>query len=61
MFIPPGRPPGHAQVDFGEALAVIGGQEQKAHYFCLDLPHSDDCFVMAFTAETTEAFLEGHV
>jgi transposase len=61
MFVPLAHPPGHAQVDFGEALAVIAGQEQKAHYFCLDLPHSDDCFVMAFPAETTEAFLEGHV
>jgi hypothetical protein len=27
----------------------------------MDLPHSDDCFVIAFPAETTEAFLEGHV
>jgi len=27
----------------------------------MDLPHSDDCFVMAFPAETTEAFLEGHM
>jgi hypothetical protein len=26
-----------------------------------DLPHSDDCFVQAFPAETTEAFLEAHV
>jgi transposase len=25
-----------------------------------DLPHSDDAFVMAFPAETTEAFCEGH-
>jgi transposase len=61
MFVPLAHPPGHAQVDFGEALVVIAGQEQKAHYFCLDLPHSDDCFVRAFPAETTEAFLEGHV
>lgn len=61
MFVPLTHPPGHAQVDFGEALVVIAGQEQKAHYFCLDLPHSDDCFVMGFPAETTEAFLEGHV
>ena len=60
MFVPLSHAPGHAQVDFGEALAVIAGQEQKAHYFCLDLPHSDDGFVMAFPAETTEAFLEGH-
>jgi transposase len=61
MFVPLAHPPGHAQVDFGEALVVIAGQEQKAHYFCLDLPQSDDGFVMAFPAETTEAFLEGHV
>ena len=61
MFVPLAHPPGHAQVDFGEALVVIAGQQQKAHYFCLDLPQSDDCFVMAFPAETTEAFLEGHV
>ena len=27
----------------------------------MDLPHSDDGFVVAFPAETTEAFLEGHV
>jgi len=26
----------------------------------VDLPQSDDCFVMAFPAETMEAFLEGH-
>ena len=25
MFVPLSHPPGHAQVDFGEALAVIGG------------------------------------
>jgi transposase len=61
MFIPLVHPAGHGQADFGEALVVIAGQQQKAHYFCLDLPHSDDCFVMAFPAETTEAFLEGHV
>lgn len=33
--------------------------ERKAHYLAVDLPHSDDCFVMAFPAETTEAFLDG--
>jgi len=61
MFIPLIHPPGEAQADFGEALVVIAGVEQKAHYLAMDLPHSDDCFVAAFPAETTEAFLEGHV
>jgi len=27
----------------------------------LNLPHLDDCFITAFPAETTEAFLDGHV
>jgi transposase len=61
MFVPLVHPAGEAQADFGEALAVIGGVECKAHYLAMDLPHSDDCFVAAFPAETTEAFLEGHV
>jgi len=61
MFIPLSHTPGEAQVDFGEAMAVIAGVESKAHLFIMDLPHSDDCFVTAFPAETTEAFLEGHV
>lgn len=61
MFVPLKHPAGEAQVDFGEALAVIAGVERKAHYLVMDLPHSDDCFVVAFPAETTEAFLEGHV
>ena len=60
MFVPLEHPPGDAQADFGEALAVIDGVERKAHYLAVDLPQSDDCFVMAFPAETTEAFLEGH-
>jgi transposase len=61
MFVPLVHPAGEAQVDFGEALVVIAGVQQKAHYLVMDLPQSDDCFVAAFPAETTEAFLEGHV
>src|SRR5439155_21780705 len=60
VFVPLVHPPGDAQVDFGEALVVVGGEEQKAHFLCMDLPQSDDCFVMAFPAENTESFLEGH-
>jgi transposase len=60
MFVPLAHPPGDAQADFGEAMVVIAGVESKAHYLAMDLPQSDDCFVMAFPAETTEAFLEGH-
>jgi transposase len=60
VFVPLAHPPGDAQADFGEALVVIGGVEQKAHFLCVDLPHSDDAFVVAFPAENTESFCEGH-
>ena len=61
MFVPLKHPPGHAQVDFGEAIGVIGGVERKIHFFAFDLPHSDACFVVGYPAETTEAFCDGHV
>jgi hypothetical protein len=60
MFVPLAHPPGDAQADFGEAQVIIAGIAGKAHYLAMDLPQSDDCFVTAFPAETTEAFLEGH-
>src|ERR1700686_5422403 len=60
MFVPLRHDPGHAQVDFGEALAVIAGKECKIHFFAMDLPHSDACLVQAYPAETSEAFCEGH-
>ena len=61
MFVPLSHAPGEAQADFGEAVVVIAGVEQTAHFMVFDLPPSDDCFGQAFPAETTEAFLEGHV
>ena len=61
MFVPLSHAPGHAQCDFGEVRVIIGEVERKAHYLVLDLPHSDGCFVKAYPAETTEAFLDGHV
>jgi transposase len=60
-FVPLAHPPGHAQVDFGEAIAVIGGVRQKIHVFFMDVPQSDASFMKAYPAETTEAFLDGHV
>ena len=61
VFVPLAHPPGHAQVDFGEALGIIGGVERKIHFFAFHLPHSDASFVVAYPAETTEAFCDGHV
>ena len=61
MFVPLSHPPGHGQADFGEALVVIGGIEQKAYFFAFDLPHSDACYIHAYPAANTEAWLDGHV
>jgi transposase len=60
VFVPLSHEPGHAQADFGEALAEIGGVERKVHFFAIDLPHSDAIFVQAYPAETTEASCAGH-
>ena len=32
MFVPLSHPPGHAQADFGEALAVIGGPSRRCRH-----------------------------
>ncbi len=61
MFVPLHHAPGHAQADFGEAIVLIGGIEQKAHFFALDLPHSDACYIRAYPAATAEAWVDGHV
>ena len=60
MFVPLSHPPGHAQADFGEADAIIAGAKYRAHFFVMTLPHSDACFVTAYPAATTEAWLDGH-
>ncbi len=61
MFVPLAHAPGHAQADFGEAMVIIGGVERKAHFFAFDLPHSDACYVRAYPAAISEAWVDGHV
>ncbi len=60
-FVPLAHAPGHAQADFGEAWAVLGGVRLKVHFLVVALPHSDAIFVKAYLAETAEAFCDGHV
>jgi transposase len=61
MFVPLTHPPGHAQADFGEAMVIIGGVEQKAHFFAFDFLHSDACYIRAYPAAVSEAWVDGHV
>src|SRR5262245_23833993 len=37
VFVPLRHDPGHAQADFGEDVAVVGGGEQKVHFFAMDM------------------------
>jgi transposase len=61
MFVPLSHRPGHAQADFGQADGYIAGKKVRFHYLCMDLPHSDSCFVKAYPVEAAEAFCDGHV
>ncbi len=61
VFVPLTHRPGEAQVDFGHALAHVGGVLRKVVFFAMALPYSDAFFVMAFERECTETFWEGHV
>ena len=47
-FVPLHHPPGHAQVDFGEAVVELQGRREKVAFFCLILPHSNVWFVKAY-------------
>jgi transposase len=59
VFIPLPHLPGHAHVDFGKCVGVIGGANKIASV-CFHLPLSQASFLKAYAAETTEAFLDGH-
>ena len=61
VFMPLIHRPGEAQVDFGYALAHVGGELRKVAFFVMALPYSDAFFVMAFERECTESCWEGHV
>ncbi|MCP4542526.1 MAG: IS21 family transposase [Chloroflexi bacterium] len=61
VFMPLVHRPGEAQVDFGHALACIGGVLQKIVFFVMCLPHSDAVYIQAFPRICTEVMWEGHV
>ena len=61
-YLPLAFEPGEmAQVDWGEAEAVIGGERVKVHLFVMRLNYSRARFAMVFPFEKQEAFLEGHI
>ncbi len=61
-FIPLQFEPGEAmQVDWGEASVEIGGEKKKIYFFCARLCYSCRPFVVAYSHQNEESFLEAYV
>ena len=50
-----------AQVDWGEATVLIGGQKRVLQFFCMRLAFSRATFVRAYARQDQVSFLDGHV
>src|SRR4051812_20138225 len=59
VFVPLRHDPGHAQVDFGAALAVIGGGGRAGPRFALEPPPTEAGFLPGYLAGTTGAVFAG--
>ena len=51
--------PGSAQVDFGQARAVVAGVERVAHFLVVSFPYSNMRWVAALPGETSECVRQG--
>ena len=61
VFIPLSYEPGRdAQVDWGEAEAIMDGVQETVQLFVMRLCYSRRIFVMAFPRQKQEAFFTGH-
>ena len=62
VFVPQVHAPGiEAEVDWGEALVVLGGVAVKVHLFVMRASFSGAALCQASLVETQQAFLELHV
>jgi transposase len=62
VFLPLEFDPGQdAQVDWGEAVAMIAGQRQTIQFFLMRLCYSRRAFAVAFPSQAQECFLSAHV
>ena len=51
--------PGSAQVDFGQARAVVAGLERVVHFLAVSFPYSNMRWVVALPGETSECVCQG--
>jgi transposase len=62
VYIPLEFDPGtDAQVDWGEAIAIVGGERVTVQVFLMRLCYSRKLFVRAYPRQKQEAFFDGHV
>ncbi len=62
VFLPLEFDPGQdAQVDWGEAIAIIAGQRHTIQFFLMRLCYSRRAFAMAFPTQAQECFLSAHL
>jgi transposase len=62
LYLPLEFDPGvDAQADWGEAQVMMAGEQVTVQLFCMRLCYSRRLFMMAFPAQTQEAFFAGHV
>ncbi len=62
LFLPLEFEPGlDAQVDWGEAVAILNGQRQKVQFFVMHLCYSRRTYAACFPSQNQESFLWAHV
>ena len=62
VVVPQTHEPGlDAEVDFGDFVAVVGGERLQLHMFVMRLSHSGRAVHIAYGNVATESFLDGHV
>lgn len=61
-FIPCAPEAGNeAEVDWGTAIAIIGGEELQLKFFCMRSKYSGKHFVRVYRCERQQAFLDAHI
>lgn len=62
VFLPLEFEPGQdAQVDWGEAVVIMGGRRERVFFFLMRLCYSRRAFAMAFPSLAQECFLSAHL
>lgn len=52
---------GEAEIDWGTASAVIGGEEMSIKFFCMRSKYSGKHFVRCYPCERQQAFFDAHM